>query len=203
MEKILVFLALTTTAPIINAGDCVKDGQKISISGVGITKKLEMADGSLRKVEILNLNNPICAIEEDAESGLPRRVRVTQVQIIGNHSTEGDNVVLTGIISTGNITQYYAVSTAIRVISGKKLPRPQSIVAPIEPGAALYSSTPQDIALTDELVKAVRGAHFVCDSVSATIPSPVKPVYLLACNHSRYRYFIQNLDGSWYVKPQE
>lgn len=203
MKKTILFLAMVAISSAALAGKCIKDGDKVSLVGVVSTKPTEMADGSYRHIDVLALNKPICVLEEDAESGALRKSMTSEIQIIGKGAHFGDNVELTGTISTDNVSQYYAVPTAIKVASGKKLMPTKSRIAKIEPNAALYSSGPKDIELIDALVTNVRAAGFMCESVSAAMPLVVHLGYRLSCNGSRYTYDIRDIGGHWVVQVED
>ena len=121
-----------TRAPIIGAG-CHKDGDLITIQGVTTAQSLELANGSVKDVWLLVTDGPFCVVESPNGVEAPREISVSRLQIIGQPPPPGATIELTGKLSTGNISQYYAVSTAISVISGRR------IAASATPNAGLDS----------------------------------------------------------------
>ena len=66
----------------------------------------------------------------------------------------------------------------------------------IEPDAAIYPELKQDVAQMDELAHFVRASGYRCDSISAVRPLPTSNGFKLACNHSIYKYEIEDKGGS-------
>jgi hypothetical protein len=87
----------------------------------------------VKDVWLLVTDRPFCVIESPDGVDAPREISVPRLQIIGQPPPPGATIELTGRLSTGNISQYYAVSTAISVISGRR------IAVPSAPNAALDS----------------------------------------------------------------
>ena len=66
---------------------------------------------------------------------------------------------------------------------------------PIEPDAVIYPKLSQDFALMSELAHFVRATGYRCDSISALQPLPPSRGFKLVCNHSDFKYAIENKDG--------
>jgi hypothetical protein len=64
---------------------------------------------------------------------------------------------------------------------------------PIEPEAAIYPQFAGNFDLMFELAHFVRASGYRCDSISALDPRPGG--YQLVCDHSNYKYAIQNKGG--------
>ncbi len=121
-----------TQPPIIRAG-CHRDGDVVTIQGVATAQSLELANGSVKGVWLFVTDRPFCVIESPDGVDAPREISIPRLQIIGQPPPPGATIELTGRLSTGNISQYYAVSTAISVISGRR------IAVPSAPNVALDS----------------------------------------------------------------
>ena len=66
----------------------------------------------------------------------------------------------------------------------------------IEPEAAIQPELQQDAAQMDELAHFVRASGYRCDSISALRPLPTSNGFKLACNHSIYKYEIEDKGSS-------
>jgi len=62
----------------------------------------------------------------------------------------------------------------------------------IESDATIYPELKQDVAQMDELAHFVRASGYRCDSISALRPLPTSKGFKLACNHSTYKYDIED-----------
>lgn len=100
---------------------CQKDGDLITIQGVAAAQSLELANGSTKSVWILATDRPICIVESENGIDAPKEHRVSRLQVVGKPPPTGVSIELKGKLSTGNITQYYAESTAIVVMSGRRI----------------------------------------------------------------------------------
>jgi hypothetical protein len=143
----LSMLPATSQSPsrLSATGGCYRDGDVITVQGVATAQALELANGLVRSVWLLATDKPICVVEADTL----QQIRVSRLQIIGQPPPSGVAIELTGKLSTGNITQYYAVSTAIDVISGRRIAmaKSQRSTAPPSVGRA---SAPQPFAVAIE-----------------------------------------------------
>jgi hypothetical protein len=66
---------------------------------------------------------------------------------------------------------------------------------PVEPDAEIYPELKQDADKVNELAHFVRASGYRCDSVSALHPHPASHGFKLACNHSAYKYAIEDKAG--------
>ncbi len=80
----------------------------------------------------------------------------------------------------------------------------QRAAAPIpsEPDAAIDPRLHQDADQIDELAHFVRASGYRCDSISALEPLPASRGFKLACNHSAYKYAIEDKGSRWLVTVQ-
>jgi hypothetical protein len=62
----------------------------------------------------------------------------------------------------------------------------------VEPDATIQPELQQDAAQMDELAHFVRASGYRCDSISALRPLPGSSGFKLACNHSTYKYEIED-----------
>jgi hypothetical protein len=62
----------------------------------------------------------------------------------------------------------------------------------IESDATINPELKQDVAQMDELAHFVRASGYRCDSISALRPLPTSNGFKLACNHSTYKYEIED-----------
>jgi hypothetical protein len=104
---------------------CYRDGEIITIQGVATAQSLELANGSMQKVWLLVTDRPVCIVESITGTDTSQRISVSRLQIIGQPPPAGVAIELTGKLSTGNITQWYAESTAIVVNTGRRIEAPQ------------------------------------------------------------------------------
>ena len=72
----------------------------------------------------------------------------------------------------------------------------QQAAVQIEPEAAIQPELQQDAAQMDELAHFVRASGYRCDSISALRPLPGSNGFKLACNHSTYKYEIEDKGSS-------
>lgn len=70
---------------------------------------------------------------------------------------------------------------------------------PSEPDAAIDPRLHQDADQIDELAHFVRASGYRCDSISALGPLPTSRGFKLACNHSAYKYAIEDKGRRWLV----
>jgi hypothetical protein len=73
---------------------------------------------------------------------------------------------------------------------------------PSEPDAAIDPRLHQDADQIDELAHFVRASGYRCDSISALAPLPTSRGFKLACNHSAYKYAIEDKGARWLVTVQ-
>jgi hypothetical protein len=116
-ERIAI-LAQTKSAASI---DCHNDGDRITVQGVATAQSLELANGSTKSVWILATDSPICVVESEDGIAVPQERNVSRLQVVGKPPPTGVAIELKGKLSTGNITQYYAESTAIVATSGRRI----------------------------------------------------------------------------------
>jgi hypothetical protein len=62
----------------------------------------------------------------------------------------------------------------------------------IESDATINPELKRDVAQMDELAHFVRASGYRCDSISALRPLPTSNGFKLACNHSTYKYEIED-----------
>jgi uncharacterized protein YecT (DUF1311 family) len=129
-ERIAVLAQTKSTVAV----GCHRDGDVVTIQGAAISQSLELANGSVQSVWLLVADRPICLLESSNGIDAPRETSVSRFQIIGQAPPSDTAIELTGKLSTGNISQYYAEPTAISVISGHR------IAALSPPNAPLNSS---------------------------------------------------------------
>ena len=117
----LLTLAAGAAADALKAGDhCYKDGASITIRGMAVAEQLSLADGGTKEVWLLMLDSPMCVLGAD-DADRMQASSVGRVQIVGRPPPTNTKIELTGRLSTLNITQWYAVPTAIIVASGRKV----------------------------------------------------------------------------------
>jgi hypothetical protein len=101
---------------------CFKDGDVITVQGTAASDSLELADGSRKSVWLFTPYRPICITESQDGIAEPKAHSVDMLQVVGKPPPPtAVPIELKGKLSTRNITQYYAVSTAIAVTSGRRL----------------------------------------------------------------------------------
>jgi hypothetical protein len=66
---------------------------------------------------------------------------------------------------------------------------------PIEPDAAISPKLSQDSDQMDEFAHFVRASGYRCDSISALRRLPASQGFKLVCNHSAYKYEIEDKAG--------
>jgi hypothetical protein len=116
-------LAQTKSATSVG---CQKDGDLITIQGIATAQSLELANGSTKSVWLLATDRPICVVESEDGIADPQERNVSRLQVVGKPPPTGVAIELKGKLSTGNITQYYAESTAIVVTGWRRIdPAPQ------------------------------------------------------------------------------
>ena len=133
MTKIIAITLLTlvwiTCARSEIVGDhCYADGASITITGTAVQRRLILASGNVSQVWLLMLDRPICVL--GAEDGnLSRASNIQSLQIVGQRPPTDGKIELAGRLSTVNITQYYAVPTAITVSAGRRINGPAAQAA--------------------------------------------------------------------------
>jgi hypothetical protein len=70
---------------------------------------------------------------------------------------------------------------------------------PSEADAAIDPRLHQTADQIDELAHFVRASGYRCDSISALEPLPTSRGFELACNHSAYKYAIEDKGSRWLV----
>lgn len=121
-ERIALLAQTGATAAV----GCHRDSDVITIQGVAAARSLELANGSVKDVWILVTDRPVCIMELPNGMDAPHEISVSRLQIIGQPPPSDTAIELTGKLSTGNITQWYAESNAINVISGRRIAAPVS-----------------------------------------------------------------------------
>jgi uncharacterized protein YecT (DUF1311 family) len=127
-ERIVV---LARTKSTVTVG-CHRDGDVVTIQGVATAQSLKLANGSVQNVWLLVTDRPICLLESPNGVDAPLETSVFRIQIIGQAPPSDTALELTGKLSTGNISQYYAEPTAINVISGHRIAAPSPPSAPLD-----------------------------------------------------------------------
>jgi hypothetical protein len=117
--------SLVTTIALCAMGaahaECFRDGSAVTLQGTASAQTLTLANGSVKTVSVLNLTAPICATENVDPKDLNQNSQISRIQVIGVPPPLGVLIELTGSLSTGNFTQYDAVSTAITVAKGRRI----------------------------------------------------------------------------------
>jgi uncharacterized protein YecT (DUF1311 family) len=121
IRKRIAVLAQIESATTVG---CHGDGDVITVQGVATAQSLELANGLIKNVWLLVTDTPICVVDSIAVTKPPYEISVSRIQIIGQTPPADTVIELTGKLSTGNISQYYAASTAINVISGRRIGAP-------------------------------------------------------------------------------
>jgi hypothetical protein len=103
---------------------CYSDGDVITVKGVAAANSLELANGTLTRVWLLTLDSAICVRDPISVAEAPHEMSVRRVQIIGQSPPSDSHIELAGKVSTGNITQYFAVPTSLNVIRGRRIAAP-------------------------------------------------------------------------------
>jgi uncharacterized protein YecT (DUF1311 family) len=120
-QKRIAVLAQTESVGTIH---CYRDGEIVTVQGITTAQPLQLANGSVKSIWLLVTDRPICVMEAPNGIEAPHETSVSRLQIIGQPPPSNAAVELTGKLSTGNISQYYAESTAINVISGRRIAVP-------------------------------------------------------------------------------
>lgn len=134
------FLLLTASA---SAAPCYSDGDVVTLEGTATRQASRQAANQIanqaasqaasqsqteappaKPVWVLSLSSPICVDAPAAAQGQRQQSTVTLVQIIDAVPAENARLQLTGKLVTGNVSEYFAVPTAIfvlkqRVLSGQ------------------------------------------------------------------------------------
>jgi hypothetical protein len=130
------FLLLTASA---SAAPCYSDGDVVTLEGTATRQASRQAASQAaspaasqsqteappaKPAWVLSLASPICVDAPAAAQGQRQQSTVTVVQIIDAVPAENARIQLTGKLVTGNVSEYYAVPTAIfvlrqRVLSGQ------------------------------------------------------------------------------------
>lgn len=121
MKKLAVLLAAMFGMSAAQAAACYKDGASVTLQGNAVRQYMKMGDDSTKGVWVLALDEPVCVIDKETSEDVQGRLMVSRVQLIGMPPPEGVSLLLTGKLSTGNLSQYYIVPTALWVKSGRKL----------------------------------------------------------------------------------
>ena len=110
-------------ADAARVGDrCFADGASITVTGAAVPRRLVLANGNVSEVWLLMLDRPLCVL--GAQDGdLSRASNVQSLQIVGQRPPTDSKIELDGRLSTVNVTQYYAVPTAITVSAGRRINR--------------------------------------------------------------------------------
>ncbi len=95
---------------------CYGDGDTIIMQGTASPRSFTLADGSITVAWVLTTTIPVCISSPGAQDS-----QVSRFQVIGSKPPEGEIIELTGKLSTGNFTQNYTESNAIKVISGRRI----------------------------------------------------------------------------------
>jgi len=119
MKTALWLLALASAASAADDKACLEQGDQVTLQGRAHAEPLTMANGTKQQVWIFE-TAPVCV---EAES-------TTRFQLIGKPPPAGKSIELVGVLSTRNVTQYYAVPNALTVTSGKVVPAPVQAPAP-------------------------------------------------------------------------
>lgn len=123
IAQLLIALAMLAAVSTVSAADenrCYQHGDVVTLRGIASPKEISLANGETGKAWILSID-PLCVIETAADRDVPETISVTEVQLIGAPPPEAQPISRTGTLSTGNITQSYAVRTALEVSSGRKV----------------------------------------------------------------------------------
>jgi len=136
-----LFLAISLSPCIVEAATiCLHDGERVTLQGIASSAHLTMANGSATTVWVIEIQDGICVDQPTAESQEGGRATIRRFQVIGPPPPPGVPIELIGTLSTGNVTQSYAVPNAIKVLSGRKL---KPVAASAEQSARISSDAIQ------------------------------------------------------------
>lgn len=121
MKSMITANALFLMSGLVMAAGCYNEGDSIVLKGTASIQPLELANGKTNTVWVLTPTSPICVTELASDSGKPKQANVSRLQIIGTPPPANILIELSGTLSTGNFTQYYAEPTAIKVTSGRRI----------------------------------------------------------------------------------
>jgi uncharacterized protein YecT (DUF1311 family) len=112
----------TTNVQATN-NNCLSNGDVITLQGTASPRTLTMSDGTINTVWIITTATPMCVVDADnkADPQYASQKNINDFQIIGLAPPTDTTIELMGTLSTGNVTQYYYVPTAIKVISGRQV----------------------------------------------------------------------------------
>jgi hypothetical protein len=122
MKSNIIFTAAVLLIAIANpayAETCLQDGQKVTLQGKASLMNLNMANGSTSRIYILETYHTICVNQLLGDSIVKGEIK--KFQIIGSPPPKNILIELVGVLSTGNVTQYYGVPNAIKILSGRKI----------------------------------------------------------------------------------
>jgi hypothetical protein len=71
---------------------------------------------------------------------------------------------------------------------------------PIEPNASIDARLKDETKLMSGLVALLRSRGYPCGTLSSARPFSTSNGFKLACDRARYRYAIENDNGSWHIK---
>lgn len=97
-----------------DAKPCYEDGEHVAFTGVVGREELVMADDTATTVTILTVDAPVCIRPVPGMGGEERRF-ISRFQLIDGGRVHDGQRRVQGRLSTGNVTQYYAVPDAIEV----------------------------------------------------------------------------------------
>jgi hypothetical protein len=121
MKKLAVLLLATLGMGAANAANCYRNGETVTLQGNAVRQYMKMGDDSTKGVWVLALDEPVCVIDKETSEDTQGRLMVSRVQLIGTPPPEEVSLELTGKLSTGNLSQYYIVPTALWVQKGRKV----------------------------------------------------------------------------------
>ena len=150
-------------------GACLSDGDIVTLQGTATAKTLTATDGSANTVWIFNTSTPICVVEGANKLGVGTagltQKNISEIQIIGVAPPPDTAIELKGTLSTGNVTQYYYVSTAIKVISGKRISNTSASASP--DAAIILNAISNQAQPHNEIIS--KSASFDCNKAQSTL----------------------------------
>ena len=121
---------------------CYHDRDVVKLRGTVSSRPLSMADRSIKTVWILSTDTPVCVVETLPWTSATPKAKVSRFQIEGSPPPADTTIELTGKLSTGNVTQYYAEQNAIEVTQGRRVPNTNAATSPNQSSLAHADVSP-------------------------------------------------------------
>jgi hypothetical protein len=166
-------------AAIPDATPCHHDDEIVALQGRAAPRALRLANGTVNTVWVLVTDQPVCVSQVTPTEDSPVVGMISRFEIIGQPPPADTEIELTGKLSTGNLTQYYAEPNALTVTSGRKIAAPSLGITPAVIDATLVAMqhclaqlpdvpSGTEIAITPAIRRDVDG----CGRQYATIMTP-------------------------------